>query len=504
MLDSPHRTPAEPTLDEKALATALSGHHYIGGRFVPARSGKSFAVVNPATGEQVGQAAEGDAADVDAAVAEADRAQKAWARVPARKRGALVGQCAALLNEHKEELARLIALETGKALRTESRVEAGVVADIFEFYGGLGGELKGETVPFAPNVLSVTVREPLGVVGAIIPWNVPMLLMALKVAPALVAGNTVVVKSAEEAPLTVLRVCELLNRVLPPGCFNMLSGFGPECGGPLVAHKLVKKVTFTGSVEVGRIVAKGAAEKLVPVTLELGGKSPMIVFADCDFEKTMLGAITSMRFTRQGQSCTAASRIYVERPIFDRFVDALAAKVDAMVMGDPLDESTDIGTIISTDQFGKVQAFIEEGLATPGATGRACSAMPADPALRKGLFIQPHIFTHLPNESRLVQEEIFGPVTCVFPFDDAETVLAQANGTEYGLAASLWTNNLKVGLDLAHRIEAGLVQINQNLVVQANLSYGGVKSSGLGKEASLESMLEHFMHKKTIMVNYAP
>ncbi len=503
MLDRPHPTPAAPQLDERALATALSGQHFIGCRFVPARSGRTFPVVNPATGEQVAHAAEGDAADVEDAVANADAAQKEWARMPARKRGALVAACAAVIREHVEELARLIALETGKALRTESRVEAGTVADILEFYGGLGGELKGETVPFAPNVLSVTVREPLGVVGAIIPWNVPMLLMALKVAPALVAGNTVVVKSAEEAPLAVLRICELMSRVLPPGCFNMLSGYGPECGGPLVAHPNVRKVTFTGSVEVGRIVAKGAAEKLVPVTLELGGKSPMIVFADCDFDKTVMGAITSMRFTRQGQSCTAASRIYVERPIFDRFVEALAPKVDAMVMGDPLDERTDIGTIISTDQFDKVKGFIDEGLATPGATGRACSAMPTDPALRKGLFIRPYIFTHLPNESRLVQQEIFGPVTCVFPFDDAEAVLADANGTEYGLAASLWTNNLRVGLDLAHRLEAGLVQINQNLVVQANLSYGGVKSSGLGKEASLESMLEHFMHKKTIMVNYA-
>ena len=503
MLDSPHRTPAEPTMDEKALAKALSGLHFIDGRLVPGNAGKTFDVINPATGETIGHAAEGDAADVETAVQAADRAQKSWAKMPSRKRGALVAQCAALLNEHKEELARLIALETGKALRTESRVEAGAVADIFEMYGGLGGELKGESVPFAPNVLSVTVREPLGVVGAIIPWNVPMLLMALKVAPALVAGNTVVVKSAEEAPLTVLRICELLNRILPPGCFNMLSGFGPECGGPLVQHKLVKKVTFTGSVEVGRIIAKGAAEKLVPVTLELGGKSPMIVFADCDFEKTVMGAVTSMRFTRQGQSCTAASRIYVERPIFQKFVDAVAAKVDAMVMGDPLDEKTDIGTIISDEQFAKVKAFIDEGLATPGATGRAASTMPTDPALAKGLFIRPYIFTDLPNESRLVQEEIFGPVTVVFPFDDAEKVLADANGTEYGLAASLWTNNLTVGLDLAHRLEAGLVQINQNLVVQANLSYGGVKSSGLGKEASLESMLEHFMHKKTIMVNYA-
>ena len=503
MLDRPHPTPEAPTLDERALARALSGKHFIGGRFVPARGGKTFPVVNPATGEEVGTAAEGHAADVDAAVADADAAQKAWAKMPSRKRGALVSKCAEVLTAHIEELARLIALETGKALRTESRVEAGVVADIFSFYGGLGGELKGESVPFAPDVLSVTVREPLGVVGAIIPWNVPMLLMALKVAPALVAGNTVVVKSAEEAPLTVLRICELMNRVLPPGCFNMLSGFGPECGAPLVAHPKVRKVTFTGSVDVGRIVSKAAAEKLIPVTLELGGKSPMIVFADCDFEKTVMGAITSMRFTRQGQSCTAASRIYVERPIYDRFVDALAAKVDAMVMGDPLDEKTDIGTIISKEQFSKVTGFIEEGLATAGATGRACSAMPSDPALKKGLFIRPHIFTGLGNESRLVQEEIFGPVTVVFPFDDVDAVLAAANGTEYGLAASVWTNDLKIGMRLAHDLEAGLVQINQNLVVQANLSYGGVKSSGLGKEASLESMLEHFMHKKTIMVNYA-
>ena len=502
MLDRPH-TASGPLLDERALARSLSGVHLIGGAFVPAKSGKTFAVVNPATGEEVARAAEGDAADVAAAVEDADAAQKSWAKMPSRKRGALVSQCAALLREHVEELARLIALETGKALRTESRVEANTIADIFEFYGGLGGELKGESVPFAPNVLSVTVREPLGVVGAIIPWNVPMLLMALKVAPALVAGNTVVVKSAEEAPLTVLRVCELVNRILPAGCYNMLSGFGPDCGAPLVEHPKVRKITFTGSAEVGRIVSKTAAQKLIPVTLELGGKSPMLVFADCDFEKTVAGALTSMRFTRQGQSCTAASRIYVERPIFQRFVDAMAERVDAMVMGDPLDEKTDIGTIISPEQFAKVQRYIDQGMGTSGATGRACAAMPSDPALKKGLFIRPYIFTGLPDDSPLVQEEIFGPVTCIFPFDDVEAVLAAANGTEFGLAASVWTNNLKIGLDLAHRLEAGLVQINQNLVVQANLSYGGVKSSGLGKEASLEAMLEHFMHKKTIMVNYA-
>ena len=501
MLDAPVAVPSAPTTDERLLAKALSGVHLIGGKFVPARSGRTFAVVNPATGEQVGTAAEGDAADVDAAVQAAAAAQKEWARIPARKRGALVAKCAGLIGQHVEELGRLIALETGKALRTESRVEANVVADIFEFFGGLGSELKGESVPFNPDILSVTVREPLGVVGAIIPWNVPMLLMALKVAPALVAGNAVVVKSAEEAPLAVLRICELMNRILPPGLFNILSGFGPECGAPLVEHPKVRKVTFTGSVEVGRIVATAAGRKLIPVTLELGGKSPMIVFDDFPLERAVDGAVTSMRFTRQGQSCTAASRIYVHEKVFDAFAEALARRVDAMVMGDPLDEKTDIGTIISKDQYAKVQKFIAEGKATAGATGRACSAMPADPKLAQGLFVQPHIFSGLSKASRLVREEIFGPVTCLFRFSDWQAVLAEANDSEYGLAASVWTNNLTVGLRMAHALEAGLVQINQNLVVQANLSYGGVKSSGLGKEAGLEAMLEHFMHKKTIMVN---
>jgi acyl-CoA reductase-like NAD-dependent aldehyde dehydrogenase len=503
MLDHPNPAPESPSLEPHSLAKAISGFHFIGGRYTPSQSGRRFDVVNPATGEAVAQAADGDAADVEAAVTDAARAQKEWARVPARKRGAMVYQAANLIREHVEELARLVALETGKALRTESRVEANNVADIFEFFGGLGGELKGETVPFGPEVLNITVREPLGVVGAIIPWNIPMMLMALKAAPAIVAGNTVVVKSAEEAPLAVLRIVELMNRVLPPGVFNILSGQGPECGAPLVAHPLVKKVTFTGSVETGKIIARGAADKLIPATLELGGKSPMIVFADCDFEKTVAGALTSMRFTRQGQSCTAASRIFVQRPIYDRFVEEMGKRVDAMVMGDPLDEKTDIGTIISPEQFAKVRGFIEEGQKTAGATARACSAMPEDPALRKGLFIQPTIFTGLDKGSRLVREEIFGPVTVIFPFDDAEAVLADANDSEFGLAATVWTNDLKIAMRFAHALEAGLVQVNQNLVVQPNLSYGGIKNSGLGKEASLESMLEHFTHKKTIMVNMA-
>ncbi|WP_404378466.1 aldehyde dehydrogenase family protein [Caenispirillum salinarum] len=486
--------------DPFALAKELSGFHLIDGEMVKAASGKTFDVVNPATGDVIGQAADGDEADVDRAVQSAAAAQKAWKKMPARERGKLVAECGRRLTEHAEELARLIALETGKALRTESRVEANVLADAFVFYGGLASELKGESVPFNPNMLTVTQREPIGVVGAIIPWNVPLMLMALKIAPALVAGNTVVVKSAEEAPLTVLRVCQIMNEVLPKGCFNILAGFGPECGGPLVAHPKVGKVTFTGSVETGKIVSKAAAEKLIPVTLELGGKSPMIVFADADLDKAVAGAVAGVRFTRQGQSCTASSRIYVHESIHDEFVQKLKAKADAMKMGDPLDEETDIGTIVSPDQMERVKGYIQKGI-DAGGTANLCSQLPDDPALKKGLYVQPVIFTDISPDAPPSREEIFGPVTCVFKFTDYEQVIEAANDSEFGLAATVWTKDLHTAMDATQRLEAGFVQVNQNLVVQPNLSYGGIKKSGIGREASLEAMLEHFTHKKTIIFN---
>jgi acyl-CoA reductase-like NAD-dependent aldehyde dehydrogenase len=491
----------EPLLDPRALARQLSNKLLIDGALVPAVRGKTFPVVNPATQEEIGTAAEGDGADVDIAVAAAKQAQSAWTKLAPRERGRLVQECGRVLAEHVEELARLITLETGKAIRTESRVEAGVFADVLVFYGGLGSELKGESVPFKPGSITITQREPLGVVGAIIPWNVPLLLMALKIAPAMVAGNAVVVKSAEEAPLAVLRACQVMNQVLPAGVLNILSGDGPGCGAPLVAHKDVGKVTFTGSVETGRMVYKSAAEKLIPVTLELGGKSPMIVMDDADLDKAIEGAVIGMRFTRQGQSCTAASRIFVQDKIHDAFVAGLKAKVDAMCMGDPLDEATDIGTIISKQQYDKVLSYIRMGEDAAGAKTLRCSTMPKDAALARGYFVQPVIFCGIDNRHRVAREEIFGPVTCVIRFKDYEDAIRQANDTEYGLAATIWTRDLKTALDATQRLEAGLVQVNQNMVVQANMSYGGVKNSGLGKEASLEAMLEHFTHKKTIIVN---
>ena len=484
-----------------AHARRLSGQHLYAGQLRAPLSSKTFPVASPATRRAIGNAADGDVQDVAAAVAAATAAQREWAAMSPRARGKILQEAAASLTAHAEEIATLLALETGKAIRTESRVEANVLADCFEFYGGLGSELKGETIPFAPNMLVFTQREPIGVVAAILPWNAPLMLMAFKIAPALVAGNTVVVKSAEEAPLSTLFVVDLLNRTLPAGVVNILSGFGPTCGGPLVADARVGKVTFTGSVETGKIIAHAAAERLIPTTLELGGKSPMIVMEDADLDRAVAGAVAGMRFTRQGQSCTAASRMLVHRSLCEAFVARMGEKVNAMVMGDPLDEKTDIGTIISTAQFERVQSYVELGRRIPDVQTLQLSSMPQAPELKNGLYVQPTVFVGVGNDHRLAREEIFGPVTCVIPFDEYEEAIAMANDSDYGLAATIWTKDLHRALDAIQRLQAGFVQVNQNIVAQPGLSYGGFKQSGLGKEASLEAMLDHFTQKKTVLIS---
>ncbi|MFA7580794.1 aldehyde dehydrogenase family protein [Castellaniella sp.] len=482
-------------------ARRLSGQHLYAGQLQVPLGGRTFPVASPATRRPIGCAADGDAQDVAAAVGAAVAAQKEWVALSPRARGKILQKAAASLTSHSEAIATLLALETGKAIRTESRVEANVLADCFEFYGGLGSELKGETIPFAPNMLVFTQREPIGVVAAILPWNAPLMLMAFKIAPALVAGNTVVVKSAEEAPLSTLFVVELLNRSLPPGVVNILSGFGPGCGGPLVADPRVAKVTFTGSVETGKIIAHAAAERLIPTTLELGGKSPMIVMEDADLERAVAGAVAGMRFTRQGQSCTAASRMLVHRSLREAFVERMSDKVNAMIMGDPLDENTDIGTIISTAQLERVRSYIALGRNIPNVQTLQLSNMPQNPELRDGLYVQPTVFVGVSNDHRLAREEIFGPVTCVIPFDDYEEAIAMANDSDYGLAATIWTKDLTRALDATQRLQAGFVQVNQNIVTQPGLSYGGIKQSGLGKEASMEAMLDHFTQKKTVLIS---
>ena len=479
----------------------LGGRLLIDGQLCEAREGRTFALHNPATGKLLCEVAAADNSDVELAVRSASQAQRSWANIPARERGKRLIAASQALASHAEELARLIALESGKALRTECRPEAANVADILQFFGGLASELKGETVPLKPGLLSYTQVEPVGVVAVVLPWNVPLMLMAVKIAPALVAGNAVVVKSAEETPLSIVRAAELLGEHLPKGVLNVVSGDGPVCGAALVRHPQVAKITFTGSVETGRLIYRAAADKIVPVTLELGGKSPMIVMADADLDKAVDGAVVAMRFTRQGQSCTAASRMLVHRSLHDEFVRKLKAKIDRLVIGDPLDERTDIGAIISKAQLEKIRGYIELGRSDRAATAHECGQLPNDEELRGGNFVRPVIFTGLDNRSRLAQEEIFGPVTCVMPFDTLAQAIETANDSSFGLAASVWTRDLASALQAANALEAGYIQINQAQVAGPNISYGGYKQSGLGKELTLESMLEHFTRRKSVVIN---
>lgn len=488
------------TLTPGAALDAYAGINLIGG--VRVAAGRTLDVLNPATGAVLAQAAASDAADTDAAVAAAKGAGAAWAAMPARERGKRVAAAGRALADQAEAVAQLLAMETGKALRTECRGEVAVAADLLEFYGGLGGELKGETVPYNPRMLTMTTREPLGVVAAILPWNVPLVLMMLKIAPALVAGNTVVVKASEEAPFATLLAAEIVAGFLPAGVLNVVCGTGAECGAALTEHPDVAKITFTGSEAAGQIVYEAGARRIVPVSLELGGKSPMIVCADANLDKTVTGAIAGMRFTRQGQSCTAASRIYVHEDLFDAFMARITEALEGLVIGDPMDEATDIGTIVSAKQKATIDRYVAMAEGQAGATVIRCGTLPDNDALSPDLFMQPTLITGLPEDHPCVQEEIFGPVAVVQKWSDYEAVIEAANDSRYGLAATVWTTNIATALDATSRLEAGYVQVNQNLTIQPNVSYGGFGRSGLGKEASLEAMQEHFTRKKTIVMSF--
>jgi betaine-aldehyde dehydrogenase len=476
----------------------------IGGEWVASADGRTFDVETPAKrGQLIAQVARGGVADVDRAVRAAHAAFPAWRAMAPRERGRLLSRIADDLEASVEELARTLASETGNAIRTQARPEAKTTADLFRYFGGLGGELKGETIPLGENMLSYTRREPWGVVAAIVPWNVPILISAWKVAPALIAGNTVVLKPSANAPLAVLAFARICQRHLPKGVLNVVTGAGEEVGTPLAAHPLVAKISFTGNTETGKAIMRLAADRILPVTVELGGKSPQIVFPDADNDKTADGVIAGMRFARQGQSCTAGSRLFVHASVFDSFLAKLAATLAKMKVGDPLDEASDMGAIVSRAQFESVCRYIDEGTKAQGARTIVGGLPPKDGPLAEGYYIQPTVFASERNDWRLAREEIFGPVLVAIPWTDEAEVIRMANDTHYGLAAYVWCDDIASALRTAHAIDAGFVQVNQGLAQIVGQPYGGYKQSGLGRENSLEGMLEGFTQRKSVTVNLA-
>jgi acyl-CoA reductase-like NAD-dependent aldehyde dehydrogenase len=473
----------------------------IDGQWTEAASGAVLAVQNPANKQTIAEIPRGDAEDIARAVRAAAAAFPAWSRVAPRDRGRLLARIAEALEARMEEIARTIALETGNALRTQARPEARGAADIFRYFGGLGGELKGETIPIGEQVLSYTRREPLGVVGAIIPWNAPVLLGALKIAPALCAGNTLVLKAAEDAPLGVLMMAEICQEFLPPGVLNVVTGLGEEAGAALARHPTISKLSFTGSTEVGKLIMRSAAERIVPVSLELGGKSPSIVFPDANEDWVVDGIMAAMRFTRQSQSCTAGSRMFLHASIFDSFLEKLAVKAAALKIGDPLDEANDVGTLINEKQFRRVCGYVKDGLERKDARLVVGGLPPTEGPLSEGYFTLPTVFADTSNDWRLAREEIFGPVLVAIPWTDAAEAIRMANDSTYGLAGYVWTHDIGVGLRTAHAIESGWVQVNQALGQVPGHSYGGFKQSGIGREFSLEGMLDSFTQRKNVTVN---
>jgi acyl-CoA reductase-like NAD-dependent aldehyde dehydrogenase len=474
----------------------------IGGEWVAAADGRTFEVQTPAKrGQVIANVPRGTAADVDRAVRAAHDAFPAWRATAPRERGRMLSRIADDLEAAIEDLARLLASETGNAIRTQARPEAKTTADLFRYFGGLGGELKGETIPLGEGMFSYTRREPWGVVAAIVPWNVPILISAWKVAPALLAGNTVVLKPSANAPLAALAFARIAQKHLPKGVLNVVTGPGDEVGTPLVTHPLIAKISFTGATDTGKAILKMAADRILPVTLELGGKSPQIVFPDSDDDKTADGVIAGMRFARQGQSCTAGSRLFVHKSIYDSFLDRLATKLGKMKVGDPVDETSDMGAIVSKQQFEKVTAYIADGAKQPGARTVVGGLPPKDGPLAEGYYIQPTVFANVTNDFRLAREEIFGPVLVAIPWTDEAEVIRMANDTHFGLAAYVWCHDIAKAMRTAHAIDAGFVQINQGLGQIVGQPYGGYKQSGLGRENSLEGMLDGFTQRKSVTVN---